>query len=232
MRRPTLPATRGLCRAQPPLVFSAHPETSTAASTIFQLRHIRRAAPVGAQMPWTTWGRFAHDSPRARVEVHLPCVLGSRSAGQHALAPPTDGHPPTSGNLNANSTTMQPFPNTDADTTNRHATTTFSQPFPQPSHIRDSPTPTANQPQFNLNHHSSAFQPDQNGGCGGFVRHPQRTASQTGFVCKLPPVSSTVCILCVDVVDTKGTVAFCCGNTYLALVVPTMLYGWSGNCLV
>ena len=162
MRRPTLPATRGLCRAQPPLVFSAHPETSTAASTIFQLRHIRRAAPVGAQMPWTTWGRFAHDSPRARVEVHLPCVLESRSAGQHALAPPTDGHPPTSGNLNANSTTMQPFPNTDADTTNRHATTTFSQPFPQPSCNRF-PTPrqpsgTSTRPQPTFNRHATASQ--------------------------------------------------------------------------
>ena len=49
---------------------------------------------MGAQVPWTTWGRFAHNSPRVRVEVHLPRVLESRSAGQRALAPPTDGHPP------------------------------------------------------------------------------------------------------------------------------------------
>ena len=94
VRRPTLPATRGLCRPQSPLVFSAHPETPTAASTISQPRQTCRAAPVGAQVPWTTWGRFAHNSSRARVEVHLPCVLESRSAGQRALAPPTDGHPP------------------------------------------------------------------------------------------------------------------------------------------
>ena len=53
-----------------------------------------RAAPVGAHVPWTTWGRFAHNSPRARVKVHSPRVLESRSAGQRALAPPTDGHPP------------------------------------------------------------------------------------------------------------------------------------------
>ena len=138
MRRPTLPATRGLCRAQPPLVFSAHPETSTAASTIFQLRHIRRAAPVGAQVPWTTWGRFAHDSPRERVEVHLPCVLESRSAGQHALAPPTNGHPPTSGNLNANSTTMQPFPSPAPTIGNLNPYTTVLKPLVGFGHAKPS----------------------------------------------------------------------------------------------
>ena len=31
-----------------------------------------------------------------RVEVHLLCVLESRNAGQRALAPPTDEHPPAS----------------------------------------------------------------------------------------------------------------------------------------
>ena len=130
MRRPTLPATRGLCRAQPPLVFSAHPETPTAASTISQLRHIRRAAPVGAQVPRTTWGRFAHDSPRERVEVHLPCVLESRSAGQHALAPPTDGHPPVSRQPHRQ---FNHFPN--------HPTTAF-----QPRANHREPKPIYNRP--------------------------------------------------------------------------------------
>ena len=97
-------------------------------------------------MPWTTWGRFAHHSPRAREEVHLPCVLESRSAGQRALAPPTDGRPtigqlkhyttispttaqplsnpaPTIGNLNPSTTDLQP-PH------NRETITTTPQSFP------------------------------------------------------------------------------------------------------
>ena len=45
VRRPTLPATRGLCRPQPPLVFSAHPETPTADSTISQPRYGRNQPP-------------------------------------------------------------------------------------------------------------------------------------------------------------------------------------------
>ena len=93
VRRPTLPATRGLCRPQSPLVFSAHPETPTAASTISQPRQTCRAAPVGAQVPWTTWGRFAHNSSGARVEVHLPFPNPA----------------PTIGNLNPYTTVLKPL---------------------------------------------------------------------------------------------------------------------------
>ena len=107
-----------------------------------------RAAPVGAQVPWTTWGRFAHNSPRARVKVHLPRVLESRSAGQRALAPPTDGHPPAFRNpqrqfshyatafqlrYGRNQPPLNHFPN--------HPTTAFQ---PRPNHRK--PQPLHNRP--------------------------------------------------------------------------------------
>ena len=107
-----------------------------------------RAAPVGAHVPWTTWGRFAHNSPRARVEVHLPRVLESRSAGQRALAPPTDGHPPSFRNpqrqfshyatafqlrYGRNQPPLNHFPN--------HPTTAFQ---PRPNHRK--PQPLHNRP--------------------------------------------------------------------------------------
>ena len=125
-----------------------------------------RAAPVGAQVPWTTWGRFAHDSPRARVEVHLPRVLESRSAGQRALAPPTDGHPPgfrqPQRQFNHYTTAFRPR----YDATNRHSTTTFSQPFAQPSNNRflapRQPSETSTPPQPSFKRHSTATQPRDN----------------------------------------------------------------------
>ncbi len=107
-----------------------------------------RAAPVGAHVPWTTWGRFAHNSPRARVKVHLPRVLESRSAGQRALAPPTDGHPPAFRNpqrqfshyatafqlrYGRNQPPLNHFPN--------HPTTAFQ---PRPNHRK--PQPLHNRP--------------------------------------------------------------------------------------
>ena len=130
-----------------------------------------RAAPVGAQVPWTTWGRFAHDSPRARVEVHLPCVLESRSAGQRALAPPTDGHPPDfrkpqrqfNHYTTISPTIHEPLSTPDTDTTNRNSTTTFSQPFPQlscnrfPTPHQLSGTSTHPQPTFNRQTDDSAL---------------------------------------------------------------------------
>ncbi len=108
-----------------------------------------RAAPVGAHVPWTTWGRFAHNSPRARVKVHLPRVLESRSVGQRALAPPTDGHPPdyrTIQTLHNHFPCHPPTafqPRTDA--TNRLATTsqsdsTYSRLYPL-SHYAEGATP-------------------------------------------------------------------------------------------
>ena len=107
-----------------------------------------RAAPVGAHVPWTTWGRFAHNSPRARVKVHLPRVLESRSAGQRALAPPPDGHPPAFRNpqrqfshyatafqlrYGRNQPPLNHFPN--------HPTTAFQ---PRPNHRK--PQPLHNRP--------------------------------------------------------------------------------------
>ena len=77
----------------------------------------------------------------------------SRRAEQRALAMPTDGIPPFD-NLNANSATIQPFPNPDADTTNRHSTTTFSQPFPQAS---SNHAPTTTQPPFVSNPRVTRF---------------------------------------------------------------------------
>ena len=132
-RRPTLPATRGLCRPQPPLVFSAHPETPTAASTISQPRQTCRAAPMWAQVPWTTWGRFAHNSPRARVEVHLPCVLDRDAQSNAPLLRPRTGS-----RLSTTSTLIQPLYNR----------------FPTPHQ----PSGTSTSPQPTFNRHATASQ--------------------------------------------------------------------------
>ena len=148
-----------------------------------------RAAPVGAQVPWTTWGRFAHDSPRARVEVHLPCVLESRSAGQRALAPPTDGHPPDfrkpqrqfNHYTTISPTIHEPLSTPDTDTTNRNSTTTFSQPFPQLSCNRF-PTPhqlsgTSTHPQPSFNRHATANQSQPS-----FVSNPRTISTQPSHI--------------------------------------------------
>ena len=150
-----------------------------------------RAAPVGAQVPWTTWGRFAHDSPRARVEVHLPCVLESRSAGQRALAPPTDGHPPDfrkpqrqfNHYTTISPTIHEPLSTPDTDTTNRNSTTTFSQPFPQPSSNR---FPTPHQPSGtstnlhpSFNRHATASQSQQRLNCYPITFQPPESAKRT-----------------------------------------------------
>ena len=150
-----------------------------------------RAAPVGAQVPWTTWGRFAHNSPRARVEVHLPCVLESRSAGQRALAQPTDGHPPDfrkpqrqfNHYTTISPTIHEPLSTPDTDTTNRNSTTTFSQPFPQPSCNRF-PTPhqlsgTSTRPQPTFNRHATASQSQPRLNCFPITFQPPEAVRRT-----------------------------------------------------
>ena len=135
-----------------------------------------RAAPVGAHVPWTTWGRFAHNSPRARVEVHLPCVLESRSAGQRALAPPTDGHPPDfrkpqrqfNHYTTISPTIHEPLSTPDTDTTNRHST--ISQTIQQPL---SNPAPTIG----NLNPSTTVLQPPD-----GRFRAWQTPTTQPSFV--------------------------------------------------
>ena len=115
-------------------------------------------------MPWTIWGRFAHNSPRARVEVHLPRVLESRSVGQRALAPPTDGHPPAFRNpqrqfshyatafqlrYGRNQPPLNHFPN--------HPTTAFQ---PRPNHRKPQPLhnrPSPPQPSFSRQTDDSAL---------------------------------------------------------------------------
>ena len=78
---------------------------------------------------------------------------------------------------------MQPFPNPDADTTNRHATTTFSQPFPQPSCNRfptprqPSGTSTRLQPSFNRHATASQSQPRLN--CYPITFQPPESAKRT-----------------------------------------------------
>ena len=112
----------------------------------------------------------------------MPCVLESRSAGQRALAPPTDGRP-TFGNPNANSATMQPLSNSDTDATNRNSTTTFSQPFPQPSCNR---FPTPRQPSGtstnlhpSFNRHATASQSQQRLICLTITFQPPESAKRT-----------------------------------------------------
>ena len=134
-------------------------------------------------MPWTTWGRFAHNSPRARVKVHLPRVLESRSVGQRALAPPTDGHPPAFRNpqrqFSHYATAFRPR----YDATNRHSTTTFSQPFAQPSNNRflaprqPSETSTHSQPSFNRHVTASQSQPRLN--CFPITFQPPEATKRT-----------------------------------------------------
>ena len=128
-----------------------------------------RAAPVGAQVPWTTWGRFVHDSPRARVEVHLPCVLESRSAGQRALAPPTDGHPPDfrqpQRQFNHYTTAFQPRHGHNQPPLNHNLFTTISptikQPLPNPALTIGNldPSTTVLQPLFYPRTRKTLLQP-------------------------------------------------------------------------
>ena len=91
-----------------------------------------------------------------RVEVHLPRVLESRSAGQRALAPPTDGR--TSARLSEASTLIQPLYNHFLTPTRTRPTATqpqpYPQPFPQPSSNR---FPTPHQPSGTSTHPQPFF---------------------------------------------------------------------------
>ena len=130
-------------------------------------------------MPWTTWGRFAHNSPRARVEVHLPCVLESRSAGQRALAPPTDGHPPDfrqpQRQFNHYTTAFQPRHGHNQPPLNHNLFTTISPTILQPL---SNPAPTIG----NLNPSTTDLQPPRN-------REPITTTPQS-FLNHIPAARS------------------------------------------
>ena len=76
MRRPTLPATRGLCRAQLPLVFSAHPRNREPITTTPQSfpNHIPAARSRQTDDP------TLDKHPRLN---HRPCLIQERFLHNH-----------------------------------------------------------------------------------------------------------------------------------------------------
>ena len=95
--------------------------------------------------------------------------------------PRTDIRPPF-GSLNANSTTIQPFPNTDTDTTNRHSTTTLSPTIsPTIQQPLSNPAPTLG----NLNPSTTVLQPPD-----GRFRAWQTSTTQPSFVANPRTIST------------------------------------------
>ena len=166
-------------------------------------------------MPWTTWGRFAHNSPRARVKVHSPRVLESRSAGQRALAPPTDGHPPDFRTIQTlhnhfpchPPTAFQPRYGRHQPPRNHNLFTTISptikQPLPNPALTigNRNPSTTVLQPLFYPRTRKTLLQPlptashrraiaPQNGRTFARIRKPLRQFSHFPTQTRMPPTAS------------------------------------------
>ena len=135
------------------------------------------------------------------MEVHLPRVLESRSAGQRALAPPTDGHPPAFRNpqrqfshyatafqlrYGRNQPPLNHFPN--------HPTTAFQ---PRPNHRKPQPLhnrPSAARrtiPRLANTHDSTILRVESKNDSDSTIPHPrslnrQRRAARARLVHQLP----------------------------------------------